>query len=71
MEFGSIGATQADAVAAASRCVAWNTTAWLWFKWVRRRLRVRGQLVQGSYTFWSMDFQDFKSNFHDQTEISV
>jgi len=28
-------------------------------------------IIQGSYTFWSMDFQDFKPNFHDQTEISV
>jgi len=26
---------------------------------------------QGSYTFWPMDFQDFKPNVHDQTEISV
>jgi len=29
--------------------------------------------VQGSYTCWPIDFQDFKPNFHDQTfwEISV
>jgi len=24
---------------------------------------------QGSYTFWPMDFQDFKPNFHEQNEI--
>jgi len=27
--------------------------------------------LQGSYTCWAVDFQDFKPNFHDQTEISV
>jgi len=34
-------------------------------------IKLRENKKQGSYTFWPMDFHDFKPNFHDKTEISV